>query len=348
MRRSRPTKDDARVRRFLARVDYADWVRLERLGPELVWILRHVYGVIRSSMETLASTGPWSSSHIQILKDQGLSVLKYRGALNPIAVRGAELRVAEFELRRRLSFLRANATLGAGDRELIDLALAYGARPAEITKRTNWLSAEVIAAFKRLAHPDGFEILEPGNSVRVAAFRELAESSVNPKARLERRILDELRQGKTLSGLAEEWNTSHTNLDSIVAEVRRELAQHPACKQRFAELQAESRRRFKGPPSVQICWLNSKLLPNYKLFRQREQPFSKRELKFIRLRASGKSIEHAAKQALGINRFHGSVIDRSFLGFIPAPRVDFPDELELPPFTDLQLQMMTEITYVRI
>ena len=47
-----------------------------------------------------------------------------------------------------------------------------------------------------------------------------AVANGNPKAALERRVLEALRGQTTFIRLGEEWGTSHSNLETVMVEVR--------------------------------------------------------------------------------------------------------------------------------
>lgn len=347
MRRPRPTDDWQKVKRFLPKVSLERWAHLERLGPQFVWVIRHVYGPIPTSQEHLARCADCSSSQIQRFREQALHILGYKGPISDREAYRTKYLEKELELRAKLYYLRTHAQLGSGDREIIDLALIHGAFPREIERQSDWKEADIKCAFRRLTRPEQFKKIELGGRVRITALREVAKSNVNAKAELEIRLLEALRDGTSFLALEEEWGTTHSNLESIVIEVRNELSHCPESREGFARLLARS-EAMEGAPTARINWLNSMLLPSYRRFRKANRPFSVRELEYLRLRGRGKPIKYAAQRAMGLSLPRGSVIDRAFLGCIPEPKLEFPAELPQPPFTTAQKEFAKKLGCVPV
>src|SRR5262249_28769999 len=123
---------------------------------------------------------------------------------------------------------------------------------------------------------------------------------------------------------------------------------HSSTRKEFARLERESRSDGRRSVGERTEWLNSRLLPLYRRFRTSNQPFSRREREYLRLRSGGTRIAEAARSILGIRYTPATIIERAFLGLIRAVVISFPDELPLPPFTEAQRALMKQPRYVKL
>lgn len=344
MGRPRPPKNKTEVEAFLARVAQRDWLWLERIGPELRWVLMHIHGPQPISQAELSASSPWNANYVRRLRAQALHLLGFNGDFSLADTTRAERRAEELGIRGKLFYLSARGHLGHGDQLVVDAALVVGAIPRLIARRLRWPKATVECVFERLLDPSQFGKVELGSKVRVTSLRAVAAGTRNAKAALEERLLVALRRRPSFTSLGSAWGVPHSDLETIAFEVRRELASSPRTARAYEDLEAQS-EAMPGAPTARLNWLNSKLLPLYHRFRAANWPFSERERRYLRLRAAGRPITVAAKRAMKLSLPRGSVIDRALLGCIPPPKVKFPAILPLPPFTAEQCALMERLNY---
>ncbi len=320
---------------------------LERIGPDYVWILRYLYGPMPATTKQLAAALGTTDVTIKSRRDQALYLLGHKTEIYKPRRTAAEHRLTEFRLRQRLVYLRDAVILSPGDREMLDLALVHGANPYEIAKVSRWTEREARHWFDRLTGRVDLKWHQPGEKIRRAAFRELLKGKTNPKARIELETLRQLSNGMTLTRLAEEWSVPQNIISTLTREVRRELANHRSTRADFTLLSKKaSERGHNGTHG--ISWVNSEMLPLYRRFRRVVKTFSPSELRYLRLRISGRGITHCAREVFDLAHPPGSTLDRAFLDVLREEPITFPDELPLPPFTRQQNEFIENVRYLSV
>lgn len=349
MRRTLNTEKRRAIEKYLRTCSAKKLEWLERLGPEYVWILRHMYGVLGTTIEELSRLSGWTYHVLNPRRDEALYLLGFQGYISDQAKRSVQLRLEEFRIRQKLNYLLQYYVLSPADTEVIELALRYGARACDVAANSDWTLQTAFHALGRLSQSDVLVIDRPGERVRQRAMKELLAQKRNPKAELELEILSNLDEDYAVVDLAEDWGAEPTLLSALVAEVRRELSIHPATRNAFAKVNVKKSAQGAPRGSLAIRSLNAKLLPIYTTFRRITRPYSKSERKYLELRARGVSITAAGKQVMGVNPWRAAAIDRAFLGkLIPEEPIQFPKHMPLPPFTNDQLELMNRLHYVRI
>ncbi len=348
MRRIVNTKQRRKVRNFLDKQSTSKLQWLERIGPDYVWILRHMYGPLGCTVEEMSQSSGWSLHKINPRRDQALYLLGYKKSVSSAVKRAADNRLRDFEIRQRLFYLRDQSETTPADRDIIDLVTEYGSIPSDIVKQSDWSLQTLFHAIGRLAGIKDLKADRPGDRVRQAALGELLKVKCNPKADLELRIFSRVDETVGIVDLAAEWEAEATVLSAVAYEVRRELSLHPKTRTRFRMLNGKKTGKGAARGSLAIRALNAELLPLYKDFRKASGTFSASERKYLKLRSSGTSISEAGKQSFDVRPWRAMVIDRAFLNKIIPNKTVFPTNLPLPPFTKEQKELIELLKYVQL
>ncbi len=349
MRRIVNTEKRRAIEQFLRSCGNKQLQWLERVRPEYVWILRHMYGPLGSTVEELSRVSGLGYHAINHRRDQALRLLGFKAYLCAESARTIRRELAEFQRRQRLSYLREYYVLTPADLELIDLALLYGARACEISANSDWTLQTAFHALGRLCQDTEMTVDRPGERVRQRAFEELLAQRRNPKAELEFEILSQLDIEYAVVDLARDWEAEPTLLSAVVAEVRRELSEHRLTRRDFAKLNTKKSGSGAARGGLAVRTLNAKLLPLYRTFRRSSTPYSRTEREYLKLRIRGVSLTRAGRMAMGVNAWRAAAIDRAFLEkLVPEAPIEFPTELPLPPFTRRQNERMERLKYVRV
>jgi hypothetical protein len=348
MRRIVNTEQRSIVSLFLQSQSNSKLQRLQSIGPEYVWILRHMYGPLGSSVDEICRVSGWTAHQINPRRDQALYLLGFEKDFSAAIKRAAKNRLEDFEIRQRLFYLRDKKETTPGDRQVIDLVTEFGSVPSDITKESDWSLQTLFHAIGRLAGIKELKSDRLGDRVRQVALGELLRTKSNPKADLELEILSLVDQDVGIVDLAEKWEAEPTLLSAVIYEVRRTLSLHHKTSKRFNQLNRKKSAKGEARGSLAIRALNAELLPLYKDFRRATGIFSADERSYLKLRSSGISISKAGKKAFDATPWRAMAIDRAFLKKIIPNRVVFPVNLPLPPFTKKQRELMEFLKYVKL